>query len=81
MSREGSTGPRTGFFHEFSRSSFLAKRYNVQTEDIEDVGEEESQRLQADLKGLDPHLGAYPYDSWKKWISLTNRISASTISR
>ena len=81
VSKEGSTGPRTGFFHDFSRASLLAKRYNAQTEDIEEVSEEDHQRLRADLRGLDPHLGAYPYDTWKKWISLTNRISANTITR
>ena len=25
--------------------------------------------------------GAYPYDSWKKWVSLSSIISAETVSR
>ena len=27
------------------------------------------------------NLGAYPYESWKKWVSLTSKISSETISR
>jgi A1 cistron-splicing factor AAR2 len=81
VSREGQTAPRTGFFHNFSGGELVAKRYNQLDEDVEDVPEEDRRRIQDDLKNLDGNLGAYPYDSWKKWISLTNRISPATISR
>ena len=26
-------------------------------------------------------MGACPYDSWKKWISLSSKISSETVSR
>ena len=42
---------------------------------------EEIQRLEFNLKNFDRNLGAYPYDSWKKWVSLTNKISTVTIKR
>ena len=32
-------------------------------------------------KDMDRHLGAYPYDLWKKWVSLSSRISNDTIAR
>ena len=81
MSKEGSTGPRTGFFHDFNRGELLAKRWNRSAEEFEVVPPEDVERMKADLRGLDPYLGAYPYDSWKKWVSLTNRISPATLSR
>lgn len=37
--------------------------------------------FQSNLKELDRFLGPFPYDSWKKWVSLTNKISKTTISR
>lgn len=38
--------------------------------------EEEKARLKADLKNLDKNLGPYPYESWKQWVSLSNRINS-----
>jgi hypothetical protein len=29
----------------------------------------------------DEYLGAYPYSSWKKWVSLSHRISEGTLQR
>ncbi len=45
------------------------------------VSSEEVDRLRDNLKNLDEHLGSYPYGDWKKWVSLTNKISADTIAR
>ncbi len=81
MSKEGSFAPRTGFFHDFSRGELLAKRFEASSEDIVDNSAEDTERMKFNLRDLDPHLGPYPYESWKKWISLTNRISDATISR
>ncbi len=39
------------------------------------VSEEEKQRFSANLKNFDQFLGPYPYDSWKKWISHSNRLT------
>ena len=45
------------------------------------VSSEEVERLRDNMKNLDGHLGSYPYGDWKKWVSLTNKISADTIAR
>jgi len=80
--RDRVTGPRTGFFHNFCRGELVARRWNKKDEDIEDsVSEEDRQRMKADLKNLDQYLGSYPYSSWKKWVSLSSRISDATLRR
>ncbi|XP_059096369.1 uncharacterized protein LOC131890931 isoform X2 [Tigriopus californicus] len=81
VSKEGHVSPRTGFFHDFRKAEVLAKRFNPLTETIEDITGDELERMKLDLRNLDPHLGAYPYDLWKKWISLTNKISSATLAR
>ena len=35
----------------------------------------------AGLRDLDQGLGAYPYDTLKKWISLSNHISQDLVTR
>ena len=77
----GGTSPRTGFFHDFSVSEVIAKKYDRLNEEFVDFSPEDVNRIREDLKNLDSGLGPYPFESWKKWVSLTNRISANTISR
>jgi A1 cistron-splicing factor AAR2 len=83
VSSEGNTGPRTGFFHDFKARELLAKRYKPEDEEFqrEPVSGDELERLRDNLKNLDSNLGSYPYGDWKKWVSLTNKISAQTIAR
>ena len=82
VSQEGQSSPRTGFFHDFRPKEVIAKRYNLVNEMFEDIlDEDELQKLEFNLKNFDRNLGAYPYDSWKKWVSLTNKISTATIKR
>lgn len=83
VSSEGQTGPRTGFFHDFKSREVFAKRYRPEHEDFsrDPISGEELDHLRANLKNLDRNLGAYPYGDWKKWVSLTNKISAQTVSR
>ena len=35
----------------------------------------------AGLRDLDSNLGAYPYDSLKRWVSLTNHVSETLVAR
>ena len=82
VSKEGQTAPRSGFFHDFRPKEILVKKYNVHNETFDDIlDEEQIRRLGDDIKNLDHNLGAYPYDSWKKWVSITNKISSVTIKR
>ena len=81
MSKEGSSAPRSGFFHRFTPGEVLARRYRPDTEELEAVDEEDVPRIKAGLNDLDKNLGPYPYDTWKKWVSLTNKISDATIAR
>ncbi len=78
----GAVGPRTGFFKEFKRGELVVRRFCPETEDVvEDVPEQDVARMRGDLRNLDRNLGPYPYDEWKRWVSLTDKISSSTLSR
>ena len=82
VSKEGSLAPRRGFFHNFTPGQVLVRRFDPQTEDLlEDISEEETDRLRSNLKNIDGNLGPYPYQSWKKWVSLSNRITPSSLAR
>ena len=83
VSSEGQTGPRTGFFHDFKSREVYARRYIPVDEEFErdPISGDELERLGDNLKTLDQNLGSYPYGDWKKWVSLTNKISPQTISR
>ena len=76
-----STAPRTGFFHNFGRGEMVVRRWDPKIEDVVESSSEEVERVKADSRGLDTRLGVYPYDSWSKWISLSNRLTEATITR
>jgi len=74
--------PRTGFFHNFSRGEVLVRRWSRETEEIVDnVSPEDQERVRGDMKNIDKCLGVYPYQTWKKWISLSDQITEATLSR
>ncbi|XP_011498606.1 PREDICTED: protein AAR2 homolog [Ceratosolen solmsi marchali] len=79
----GESAPRIGFFHNFNKSDFIVKRWDASLESIssESVSEETVQRLKENLKELDRFLGAYPFDIWKQWKDLTNKIDSSIAER
>lgn len=39
------------------------------------------ERIRSNLKNLDSFLGAYPYSTFRQWVSLTSTITDKTISR
>ena len=74
--------PRTGFFHNFAREEILVRRWSKENEEIVDnVSAEDQERVKADMRNIDKCLGVYPYQSWKKWISLSDQITEATLSR
>ena len=80
--KQRNTAPRTGFFHNFSRGEVVVRRWDDKIEDIvDDVSDEDKERMRQDIKNIDKHLGVYPYQSWKKWISLSSHISQATLAR
>ncbi|XP_013415495.2 protein AAR2 homolog [Lingula anatina] len=82
-SKEGEVSPRTGFFYHFKKREVLIKKWDKVTEDMKttEVTKEEQDRVESNRKELDQYLGAYPYDSYKKWVSLSNHITESLASR
>ncbi|KAK3107844.1 hypothetical protein FSP39_023327 [Pinctada imbricata] len=78
-SKEGDTGPRKGFFHNFEKKEIIVKRWNKLEEDIEDeqLSSEDLQRYHDNICDLDRNLGPYPYEHYKKWVSLTNHLTWS----
>ena len=74
--------PRTGFFHIFSRGEILIRRWRRDHEEVVDsVSKEDKERIKADMKNLDRGLGVYPYQTWRKWISLSDHITEATLTR
>ncbi|XP_038062741.1 protein AAR2 homolog [Patiria miniata] len=79
--RERSTAPRMGFFHCFKRQEVMVLSWSKRDEDavehfLED-GEEAEYRGR--LREFDPFLGSYPYESLKKWVSLTSHITEALV--
>lgn len=69
------TAPRSGLFHWFNKGEVVAMRWNSETESVvDDVNEQDKLNIKKDLKNLDHRLGAYPYQSYNKWLMLTSRI-------
>lgn len=78
----GNIGIRNGFFHDFKAKEIVAKKWNQQTETIEDysLSEDQIENFQQRKREYDKYLGAYPYNEYKRWISLTNCISKDVIN-
>ncbi|XP_022109074.1 protein AAR2 homolog [Acanthaster planci] len=79
--RDRCTAPRMGFFHCFRRREVMVLSWSKRDEDavehfLED-GEEAEYRGR--LREFDPCLGSYPYESLKKWVSLTSHITENSV--
>lgn len=66
-----------GFFHVFEKQEMIVRKFDLRTEVLStDVcPDEEIDSLKTNMEDLDRFLGAYPYEMWRKWISLTSRIT------
>lgn len=80
-SKLGDVAPRTGFFYEFKQKEILVKKWDKQLEDIkmESISLEEMERYELNKEELDRFLAPYPYENYKKWVSLTDHITKSLI--
>ena len=82
VAKDGSVSPRRGFFLHFVPGEVTVHRYDQSTEEIvDDVSEEDKERIKSSLKNIDGNLGAYPQDSWKKWLSLSGRITKERLAQ
>ncbi|KAK7884191.1 hypothetical protein WMY93_027314 [Mugilogobius chulae] len=71
-------GPKTGLFLKLKPREILLANWDAKEEDLDfsaSKNEEEVSKIRANLQELDPHLGPYPYDVMRKWVSLTDRLN------
>ena len=80
---DGSSAPRTGFFHFFKSQEIVIKRWNSAQEELVDElkNDEEIKKIRLNLQNLDKNLAPYPYDTLKKWVSMTNNLSLAIVKK
>jgi A1 cistron-splicing factor AAR2 len=69
---------RNGFFYDFKLKEVYAKKWDAKNECIDDTfvfSEDELLIFRKNQQNMDRFLGAYPYDQYKRWISLTNQMN------
>ncbi|XP_007237712.1 protein AAR2 homolog isoform X2 [Astyanax mexicanus] len=74
----GEVGPRKGLFLFLKPRELLLAHWDKQEEDLDfsdSENPEDVARVKAGLRELDSYLGAYPYDTLRKWVSLTDKLS------
>jgi len=72
-----------GFFHKFEPNEIVYKKWDFQQECVSDFvpNNDEMERLRINLCNIDKNLGAYPYSTYKEWISLSSYINPKIIKR
>ena len=80
---DGSPAPRTSFFHLFKSQEIVVKRWNAKNEELvdEEKTAEELESIKTRLQDLDKNLAPYPYETLKKWVSMSNNISIEVVKR
>ena len=82
VGKDSDVSPRRGFFINIEPGDVIVHRFDQKTEDIvDDVTAEEVERFRLNLKNIDGQLGAYPFASWSKWVSLSNRLNIDLIKK
>lgn len=76
-------GPRTGTFIDFKQKSVVVRKWNPIAEELTEdgVSTEDVQRIEDNLKDLNKFLGPYPYEGYKKWVSLSNFITPELLNK
>ncbi|CAI9737919.1 Hypothetical predicted protein [Octopus vulgaris] len=80
--KEGQVAPRTGFFHEFKQREIILRKWDPLNEDIkaEEANPDVMESYEINKQELDQYLAPYPYDNYKKWVSLTNHITSDLLT-
>ncbi|XP_065142680.1 protein AAR2 homolog [Paramisgurnus dabryanus] len=77
----GEIGPKTGLFLSLKPREVIIAHWNKTDDDLAfSHNAEEVERAKVNLQELDPYLGPYPYDTLRKWVSLTDRLSQEVAS-
>ncbi|XP_063236961.1 protein AAR2 homolog [Bacillus rossius redtenbacheri] len=81
--KHGDVAPRVGFVHTFKKSELVVRRWDPDAEDFSqnEVPDEEKKRLRSDLLNLDKFLMPYPFDTWKRWKQLSDKITEAVAER
>jgi len=80
---DGTPAPRTGFFHTFQSQEIIIKRWNAKDEELVDENKttDEIEIIRNSLQDIDNNLAPYPYETLKKWVSMSDNISKDIIER
>ena len=82
VGKDSDISPRRGFFINIEPGDVIVHRFDPKTEDIvDDVSAEEVERFRLNLRNIDGQLGAYPFGSWSKWVSLSSRLNMDLIQK
>ena len=76
--KKGNLGMRTGFFHNFKLKEIVVKKWNAQAETIDaaySANENDLSSFQSNKQNLDRFLAPYPFDEFKRWLSLTSNLN------
>ncbi|KAM8946156.1 protein AAR2 homolog [Pelodytes ibericus] len=75
------TGPRTGMFLHLEQKDIRLLNWNALDEEMIPAPQEEAEKLREQLTSLDPFLGPYPYESLRRWVSLSSHIKKEVIMK
>ncbi|KAK1801985.1 hypothetical protein P4O66_022218 [Electrophorus voltai] len=79
----GEIGPRKGLFLCLKPREIVLAHWDATEEDLDFSASQtpdEVSRVKAGLPELDPYLGPYPYDTLRKWVSLTDKLQPEVVS-
>ncbi|KAJ9083977.1 hypothetical protein DSO57_1028931 [Entomophthora muscae] len=85
--KQGNTGIRSGFFHDFKPSEVLVKKWNPETEDLfksSEMDVELCERIRLDIRNFDKFMGPYPIDPpelMNKWRGAIQHVSPQLVLR
>merc|ERR1712136_405592 len=71
-----------GFFHLFQKKDIVVRKWDSVKEEMLIVEtEDQIDRLKQNLENMDPFLGPYPFENWKKWVALSSRLTAEVVNK
>nr|AAI53729.1 LOC100127613 protein [Xenopus tropicalis] len=77
----GDMSPRSSMFLHLQQRELRLFRWDPQEEEMVVAPQEEAEKLREELQSLDSFLGPYPYQSMRRWVSLSNHIKKESMFR